>query len=119
MRNPWLSAAIAVLALGSAVLTAGCAARSDRLPKEAPPGTRVPVDAGYYAEESANGRVYLIGKSTSHASFKRNPHLQITKTFIGAGKSGETIVVEADPLLPEMTDRVCATFSEKHGVELR
>ena len=103
----------------AAAACVSCAARSDRLDPKAPIGAVVPDDEGYSAVESRDGRTYLIGKKATHASFARGAEMQMTKTFVGAGPNGETVVVEVDPLLPEMTARLTAEFSRTTKVDLR
>jgi hypothetical protein len=117
MRTDSVFATLLGLTL-SVALSAGCAARSDRLDPKAPIGTRVPDDEGFYATEQRDGRTYVIGKSATLASFKNGREMQMTKTYIAAGPAGETVVIEVDPLLPEMTERLTAEFSKKSNVRL-
>lgn len=76
-------------------------------------------DPGYYAEEQHDGRWYVFGNQKTHEQFARTKSIQVAKTFIGDGPDGATVVFEAKDKLPEMTDRLVATFSERHGVALR
>ncbi|HKE00437.1 MAG TPA: hypothetical protein VKE69_05465 [Planctomycetota bacterium] len=117
MRTDSLFAAALGLTL-AAIFSCACAARSDRLDPKAPIGTKVPTDEGFYAQESRDGRTFVMGKSATFASFKNGRDMQLTKSFIAAGPSGETVVVEVDPLLPEMTERLTAEFSKKSNVRL-
>ena len=76
-------------------------------------------DPGYYAEEEYDGRWYVFGNEKTHAQFANTHSIQIARTFIGEGPGGATVVFEAKDKLPEMTDRLVATFSERHGLALR
>ena len=76
-------------------------------------------DPGYYAEEEHDGRWYVFGNQKTHEQFAKTRSIQVAKTFIGDGPDGSTVVFEAKDKLPEMTERLIATFSERHGVALR
>ncbi len=78
-----------------------------------------PKDPGHYAERQKDGRIYVFGDPKTEATFDKTQHLQISATFIGAGPSGETVVVEAKDKLPEMTDRLVGEFAKRYGVQLR
>jgi len=76
-------------------------------------------DPGYYAEEEHDGRWYVFGNEKTHKQFATSRSIQIAKTFIGEGPGGATVVFEAKDKLPEMTDRLVKTFSERHGLALQ
>ena len=42
------------------------------------------------------GRIYVIGKDKTHKAFRTNLFLPYTKTILGAGPSGETVIFEVD-----------------------
>jgi hypothetical protein len=115
MPTPNLAAAaLAASALG-ALFAAGCTC-----PNTSKPSAEVQLamlkDTGYYAEEQNDGRYYVFGNEKTHKAFATSPSIQVAKTFIGQGPGGATVVFEAKDKLPEMTDRLVKTFSEKHGV---
>ncbi len=80
--------------------------------------TRVEDPASSYWEFLANGRIYVIGNAASADSFTESPHLPYTKTYIGAGPSGETVIVEIDQDDAALVDRLSAAFEQRHGVSL-
>lgn len=80
--------------------------------------TRVEDPASNYWEFLANGRIYVIGNAASADSFANSPHLPYTKTYIGAGPSGETVIVEIDKDDAALADRLSASFEQRHGVNL-
>ena len=82
-------------------------------------GSLVAPDPGHYAEREHAGRIYVIGDPKTEEAFDKMPGLQISKTYIGAGPGGKTVVFEAKDKLPEMTDRLVEQFSAQHGVTLR
>ena len=75
--------------------------------------------AEFYAEESVNGRVYVFGTEKAHQGFKASKQTPaICATFIGAGSSGETVVLEADAKSPQLQTRLKAEFNRRHGPRL-
>ena len=76
----------------------------------APAGT-----AGFYAEMVKDGRYYVFGQSSTEASFKKNGHMPYTRTLVGAGPSGMTVVLEIDKKDEALTDRIQTEFSRRHG----
>jgi hypothetical protein len=66
----------------------------------------------YYAEADKDGRTYLIGTREQHEAFKTTGHLPYTKTHIGAGHRGQTIVAEVDKGNAHLAKRLMARYSE-------
>ncbi len=57
-----------------------------------------------------NGRIYVVGSTKTNEKFQSSPHLPLTRTLLGAGPNGETVIFEFDKKNPEMTDRLEKTF---------
>jgi hypothetical protein len=49
-----------------------------------------------YSVYKLGGRIYVVGSARSKASFEEHGHLPYTKTILGAGPSGETVVFEVN-----------------------
>lgn len=58
-------------------------------------------------------RHYIIGDNSSASKFESQPHLPYTKTMIGEGPQGETLVFEVNKDKPELTDRLISTYFKK------
>lgn len=58
-----------------------------------------------------HGRLFVIGSQESLETFKASGHLPYTRTLIGAGPMGETVVFEVDKKNPEETDRLQKEFA--------
>ncbi len=58
------------------------------------------------------GRIYVIGNEKTNEAFKQHKHLPYTKTLIGAGPMGETVVFEVDKKDPALAERLVATFKK-------
>lgn len=76
-------------------------------------------DPGHYAERQHDGRIYVIGDAKTEEKFDRSPGLQLSRTFIGAGPSGQTVVFEAKDKVPEMTTRLIDAFNARYGTALK
>lgn len=70
----------------------------------------------YYAEEKHDGRYYVIGDNSTHDMFKKTHHLPYTKTLIGAGPKGESVVIEVNKKNPHLATRLEATFRQRRGL---
>ena len=107
-----------LVSLGLLIL-AGCAS-SDAGSGTAAPGMMAKESgAGYYAEETHKGRVYVLGTEKAHKALtgsQQTPH--IAKTYIGAGPDGQTVVLEADPKSNDLQERLKTQYESKHGVKL-
>lgn len=53
-----------------------------------------------------DGRIYVIGSAKTNVSFLAHKHLPYTKTLIGAGPYGETVIFEVDKKQPALTNRL-------------
>jgi hypothetical protein len=104
------------------LMTGGCAS-SDAGPKGAAPEknkTAKKSASGYYAEETQNGRIYVLGTEKAHQALtesKQTPH--IAKTYIGAGPGGLTVVFEADAKSGDLQERLKSQYEARHGVKLQ
>ncbi len=77
------------------------------------------AEASYYAEEAANGRLYVIGRSATLQAFKLTGEIPYVQTFIGRGPNGETVVIEADAKDLALQARLRRAFEERHALSLR
>lgn len=65
-----------------------------------------------YTSIAHDGRIYVVGSPESAMKFKKEHHLPLTKTMIGAGPNGETIVVEASSKDPEMANQLWMDYAK-------
>jgi hypothetical protein len=110
-----------VLASFSLAILAGCASSNGGSGAAAPEKGMVAKDAqgGYYAEEPYKGRLFVLGTEKAHKALRESqqaPH--ITKTYIGAGPDGQTLVLEADAKSNELQERLKVQYESRHGVKL-
>ncbi len=56
------------------------------------------------------GRLYVIGSPEMSKQFAEQGHLPLTRTVLGAGPNGETVVYEIKKKEPAYTDRLVAQF---------
>ncbi len=77
------------------------------------------AEASFYAEESANGRLYIIGRSATLQAFKLTGEIPYVQTFIGKGPNGETVVIEADAKELGLQARLRRAFEARHDLSLR
>ncbi|MCG3135547.1 MAG: hypothetical protein HMLKMBBP_03254 [Planctomycetes bacterium] len=117
-RRIVLSAVLSASAVSALTALPGCASCPAKFEVSKEAQLAMTKDEGYYAEEQANGRFYVFGQKKTHEQFASVKGIQVSKSFIGAGPGGATVVVEAKDKLPEMTDRLVATFAQRHGVTL-
>lgn len=82
-------------------------------------GSVVPADPGHYAEREREGRIYVFADRKTEAGFEKTGHMQTSKTFVGGGPGGVTVVFEAKDKAPAMTERIVAEFNARHGTQLR
>ena len=68
----------------------------------------------YYAEEAAHDRLYVLGSPVTHQSFKETKHLPYTRTLIGAGPQGQTVVLEVDKKNDHFAQRLWSEFADRH-----
>lgn len=113
-HRPWYAVAVVVAA---AILPACANPVKTEPSKEAQ--LAMLKDPGYYATEFHDGRWYVFGNEKTHKAFAQTKSIQVARSYIGEGPDGATVVFEAKDKLPEMTDRLVATFSKEHGLDLR
>lgn len=71
----------------------------------------------FYREVMHDGRLYVIGNPETYEAFKQNGHLAYTKTLIGAGPNGETIVFENEKSGSELVNRLMTHYDLKHATK--
>ncbi len=79
------------------------------------------VDSGYYVQEMKNGRYYVFGTREGHQDFQQSGHMRLSKTFIGKGPGGATVVIElTDKDKQEiMSSRLVSEFNKRNGTMLK
>ena len=60
------------------------------------------------------GRIFIIGTAAGAASFDANKMLPYTKSMIGEGPKGETVIVEATQSGTDLADRLWKQWSVEH-----
>ena len=82
------------------------------------------TDFPYYKEFNQHGRIYIVGQKETYIGLLNTGHMPYTRTFIGEGPKGETIVVEVDKKDKTLADRLWTQYRtanpyykqvEKHG----
>ena len=73
-----------------------------------------PAAGPYYQELRKDGRIYVFGKPTTHASFLKNGHMPYTRTKIGYSADGSTVVFEVDKKDGSLADRLESAFNARH-----
>ena len=58
-----------------------------------------------------DGRIYVLGSAESAAKFKATHHLALTKTMIGEGPNGESVVLEVSKEDPELANRLWVDYA--------
>ena len=84
---------------------------ANRLEKEFHKRHPVPT----YTELRRDGRIYVIGWQGTASDFKKGGHVPYTRTLIGAGPKGESIVFESEKKGHELADRLQAEYNRRHG----
>lgn len=70
----------------------------------------------YYAEEYKDGRYYVLGSEKTAAAFRGGSgHMPFTRTLLGAGPGGATVVIESESKSDALADRLQAEFERRHG----
>ena len=59
-----------------------------------------------------HGRYYVIGSQESLDTYLSNGHIQYTRTLLGAGPLGETVVIEFNRNDPTHADRLQKKFED-------
>jgi hypothetical protein len=68
----------------------------------------------YYYEYQHEGRYYIIGRPITAVEFEDTHEVPFTRTMVGAGPKGETVVLEVDKEDPTLADFLWEQFKEKH-----
>ncbi len=68
----------------------------------------------FYAEVPKHGRIYVVGSEKMRQSLEATGHMPYTRTFIGYGPGGETVVFEVDKKNPALANRLQREFDENH-----
>lgn len=117
--GPAVSFALVVSVAAAAALVApGCACPGASSASVTAAGTVLPPDPGHYAVESKDGRIYVFGSEKVLDSWRKSGHMQFSRTMIGAGPGGETVVFEAMDKNPAMEKRLMARFAQENGLKL-
>lgn len=69
----------------------------------------------FYREVEHDGRLYVIGNEDTYRSFIEHHHLPYTRTLIGKGPKGQTLVIEIDKDNSAVVDRLETQYESKHG----
>ena len=64
-----------------------------------------------YNTVAHDGRIYVLGSPEAAMKFKETHHMPLTKTMIGAGPNGETVVVEENEEHPEMAKKLWMDYA--------
>jgi len=70
------------------------------------------VDQKEIAVYRYNNRLYVIGDEETKAAFVAHKHLPYTKTTLGAGPQGETVIYEVKKKDPAYTEDLMEKFNE-------
>ncbi len=115
MRNLTLSLLLGVL------LIAGCdnTSKTTKPSSSAMESQSASSTEGPYLEIKAEGRIYVLGSTKliqKNAGLKAGqaPHLPYTKTFLGLGPNGETVVLENAKKGAQLKTRLLKTFCQQH-----
>lgn len=57
-----------------------------------------------------DGRIFVIGQAPTSEEFSRQGHLPYTRTMLGAGPQGETVVFEVDKKNPALVERLQKSY---------
>lgn len=83
-------------------------------------GSVAPAASGFYKEGTYKGRLYVFGTPAAYDNFeKSNTTPQLTKTYIGAGPSGESVVLEADAKTTDLQERLRGEFNRRHNLDVK
>ena len=69
---------------------------------------------GKYIEARKDGRLYIMGNQETADSFAKHGHMPYTRTLIGEGPNGETVVIEVDKKDEALADRLQRQFEKKY-----
>jgi hypothetical protein len=104
------------LCVSAVFLVFGCSASVQQEPVTTqPPALQAPVDKDLELIDSQgndyfvwkyDGRIYVIGNPKTNEAFKIQHHLPYTRTILGAGPQGETVIFEVNPKDNALADRL-------------
>ncbi len=99
---------------------ASCVAGCSLMDKPAWLATKAANDqeANFYVEVEHEGRIYVIGKPATFATFNTTHELPYRVTYIGAGPKGQSVVIEAEAKELFLQARLRRTYEAKHDTEL-
>ena len=116
IRSAIVSTACVATALVGAAALPGCACPGTNPSSVDKAGSIVKKDAGYYAVDTHDGRTYVFGDEDTHAAWRKTHSMQYSKSMIGAGPKGETVVFEVRDKLPELQERLMTRFASENGM---
>jgi hypothetical protein len=99
---------ILITMLVLAVMVSGCQTTSMKTAEAGPQEVLSKEDFHVYEN---HGRLFVTGSQASLDKFKASGHLPYTKTILGAGPTGETVIFEVDKKNPELTERLQKEFA--------
>ena len=105
--------------VGALAALPGCASKKTSSGDPAPAAGDAAVDAAsaaddWYEEVYKDGRYYVFGQEKTYEAWKQTHHMPYTRTQIGAGPRGETLVFEIDKKNPEWTGWLEEMYAWKH-----
>lgn len=60
-----------------------------------------------------NGRIYVIGSDKVNETFKKHKHMPYTKTILGLGPAGETVIFEVNKKDPAFAEQLIEKYNSK------
>lgn len=99
-----------VLTVVLVMFVAGCAGTSGNMEDQGP--RQIIAESGDFFVWAHAGRHYVVGSEESNKDFAAHHHLPYTKTLLGAGPQGETVVFEVDKKDPSYAERLIETYNE-------
>lgn len=63
-----------------------------------------------YTAWKYQGRIYVIGNDATNEAFAKHKHLPYTKTILGGGPAGETLIFEVDKSDPEFAEKLMQAY---------
>lgn len=98
-----------ILMVAALVLVlSGCAGTGQQAKMDSP--KQVLSKDGQFFVYDYQGRYYVVGSEESSKAFAAHHHLPYTKTLLGAGPHGETVIFEVPKKNPEVADRLIETY---------
>lgn len=110
-----------LLSLTAVCCLAACESTNSSSNSSAKPADAGFVDSGYYVQEMKNGRYYVFGTREGHQDFQQSSHMRLSKTYIGKGPGGATVVLELTDKDKEgiMSSRLVSEFNKRNGTVLK